>query len=280
MGRDFFRGRRALITGGSGGIGAAIAGLLVRQGAHVFLTARRADRLEQTVAALRGVARDRDQQIDQAVADVAVAAQVAEAVKSCELRLGPIDLLVNSAGISRPGYVEETPLEAFRAQIETNYMGTVHAVQAVLPRMVSRRGGWIVNLSSMAGLKGVFGYAAYSASKFAVVGYSEVLRVELVRHRIGVTVVCPPDTRTPMLEGESPLRPYESAYLAARGTVLEPEQVARAALRGVERRKFLVVTGFESRFLRRANGLAPGMIDWMFDRMIRAAQRERQQLGR
>ncbi len=279
MGRDFFRGRRALITGGSGGIGAAIAGLLVREGAHVFVTARRADRLEQTVAALRGVARDPDQKIDHAVADVTVAAQVAGAVDCCEQRLGPIDLLVTSAGISRPGYVEDTPVEEFRAQIETNFMGTVHAVQAVLPRMISRRGGWIANIASMSGIKGVFGCAAYTASKFAVVGYSEVLRSELRRHGIGVTVICPPDTRTPMLEGEAPARPYETAYLAAKGTVYEPDQVARAALRGVARRRFLVVIGFESRFLRCVNGIAPGAMDWMLDRMIRAAQREREQKG-
>ena len=79
-------------------------------------------------------------------------------------------------------------------------MGVVHMVRAALPAMIARRDGWIANLSSAAGLKGVFGYAAYSASKFAVVGYSEALRSELVRHNIGVTVICPPDTRTPRLQ--------------------------------------------------------------------------------
>jgi 3-dehydrosphinganine reductase len=280
MGREFFRGRRAVVTGGSSGIGAAIAGELVRRGAHVFLLARQAERLEHTVAALRGVATDGDQKIEHSVADVTDAAQVAAAVKSCELRLGPVDLLINSAGITQPGYAEEMPLEAFRAQIETNYMGTVHLVKAVLPGMISRREGWIANVSSVAGLKGVFGYAAYSASKFAVVGFSEALRAELVRHNIGVTVICPPDTRTPMLEAESRLRPYETAYMAAQGKVLEAGQVARAVLRGIERRKFLVVPGFDGKFLRFANGVAPGAIDWMFDRMVRSAQRQKQLSGR
>ncbi len=280
MGRDFFRGRRALITGGSGGIGAAIADRLVRRGAHVFLTARRADPLERTAAALRDAAQDPERKIDHAVADVTDPVQVNEAVARCEERLGPIDLLVTSAGISRPGYVEETPVGEFRAQMETNFLGTVHAVQAVLPRMIPRREGWIATVSSMAGIKGVFGCAAYTASKFAIVGYSEVLRSELLRHGIGVTVVCPPDTRTPMLEGEASTRPHETAYLAAKGTIYEPEQVARAALRGVARRKFLVVIGFESRFLRCVNGIAPGVMDWMLDRMVRTARREREQKGR
>jgi NAD(P)-dependent dehydrogenase (short-subunit alcohol dehydrogenase family) len=267
MGKDYFRGRRALISGGSSGIGAAIAAELLRRGAHVFLMARQPARLENTAAELRRFAADPNQKIDFAPADVRIPEQVVEALKACEQRLGPVDFLVNSAGITQPGHVEDMPLESFRAQIETNYLGTVHVVQALLPRMIARREGWITNVASIAGIKGV-------------VGYTQALRTELLRHGIGVTLVCPPDTRTPMLAGESPLRPYETAYLAARGKVLEPDEVARSAVRGMERRKFLVLTGFESKFLHRANGMAPGAIDWMFDRMVRSAQRERHELGR
>ena len=280
MGTDFFRGRRALITGGSSGIGAAIAAELVRRGAHVFLLARHAHRLEQSVTALRALAKDAERKIDYAVADVTNAAQVADAVKNGEQRVGPLDLLINSAGMTLPGYAENMPVESYRAQMDTNYMGTVHAVKAVLPLLISRRAGWIANLSSAAGIKGIFGYAGYCASKFAVVGFSEALRSELVRHGIGVTVVCPPDTRTPMLAAETPLRPPETAYLAAQGKVLEPEQVALALLRGIECRKSLVVPGFDSKFLRFANGVAPGAIDWMFDGMVRKAQRLHNPLGR
>ena len=274
-GSGFFYGRRAFITGASSGIGAAVARELVRRGAHVFLLARHLERLEQTAAALRDLAKESAQRIDHASADVADAGQVAAAVEACEGRLGPIDLLINSAGITRPGYLEEMPLESFRAQIDTNYMGTVHTVKALLPCLISRRAGWIANVSSAAGLKGLFGYAAYCASKFAVVGFSEALRAELVRHRIGVTLVCPPDTRTPMLAAETPLRPPETAYLAAQGKVLEPERVACDLLRGIERGRFLVVPGFDSKLLRLANGVAPGAIDWIFDGMIRKAQRQR-----
>ena len=277
MGKDFFQGRRALITGGSSGIGAALARQLARRGASLFLVARHQARLDQTATALRDLGKQPGQKIDVAVADVADPAQAANAVQQCEQRFGGIDLLINSAGITRPGYVEDMPLEAFRAQMDTNFMGVVHTVRAALPAMIARREGWIANLSSAAGLKGVFGYAAYSASKFAVVGYSEALRAELVRHNIGVTVICPPDTRTPMLEGETPLRPYETAYLAAKGKVLEPDQVASALLRGIERRKSLVVPGFDSKFLRFANGVAPDTLDWMFDGMIRSAQKQKQQ---
>jgi len=280
MARRFFQGRRALITGGSSGIGAALAAELVRQGASVFLVARRGDALERSVQALRAVAKDEGQKIDAATADVRDAASAADAVKACEQRFGPVDLLINSAGITQPGYVEEMPLDAFRAQIETNYMGTVHVVRAALPAMIARRNGWIANLSSVAGLKGVFGYAAYCGSKFAVIGYSEALRAELVRHGIGVTVICPPDTRTPMLEGESRIRPYETAYLAAKGKILEADDVARCALKGIARRKALVVPGFDGKFLRFANGVAPAAIDWMFDGMIRSAQRQQAQSGR
>ena len=118
MSKGFFLGRRALITGGSSGIGAAVAGELVRRGAHVFLLARHKDRLEQTVASLKGVAAAADQKIDFAVADVSVATQVAEAVSRAEQQIGPIDLLINSAGITQPGYAEDLPLEAYRAQMD------------------------------------------------------------------------------------------------------------------------------------------------------------------
>ncbi|MBK8210387.1 MAG: SDR family oxidoreductase [Rhodospirillales bacterium] len=264
-----------MITGGSSGIGAAIAEQLARQGASIFLVARHKERLDQAATALRALATETGQKVDVAVADVSDPAQAADAVKQCEQRFGGIDLLINSAGITLPGYVEDTHLDAFRAQMDTNFMGVVHMVRAALPAMIARRDGWIANLSSVTGLKGVFGYAAYSASKFAVVGYSEVLRSELVRHNIGVTVICPPDTRTPMLAGETPHRPYETAYLAAKGKVLEPDVVARALLRGIEKRKSLVVPGFDSKFLRFANGIAPDTLDWMFDGMIRSAQKQK-----
>ena len=276
MRKGCFHSRRALITGGSSGIGAAIAEQLAHQGASIFLVARHKERLDQAATALHALATETGQKVDVAVADVSDPAQAADAVKQCEQRFGGIDLLINSAGITRPGYVEDMHLDAFRAQMDTNFMGVVHMVRAALPAMIARRDGWIANLSSAAGLKGVFGYAAYSASKFAVVGYSEALRSELVRHNIGVTVICPPDTRTPMLAGETPHRPYETAYLAAKGKVLEPDVVARALLRGIEKRKSLVVPGFDSKFLRFANGIAPDTLDWMFDGMIRSAQKQKQ----
>ncbi len=114
-------------------------------------------------------------------------------------RHGPIDLLVNSAGAALPGYFDDLTIEDFSQQLEINYLGTVRVIKAVLPSMKARGKGWIANVSSLAGVKGVFGYTAYCGSKFAVTGFSERFRSELYRYGIGVSVLCPPDTRTPGL---------------------------------------------------------------------------------
>lgn len=256
-----------LITGGSSGIGKAIAMEAVQRGVNVFLIARDSTKLDAAVTELES-ARNRCE-ISAMSASVIDSDALADAVRLAETKHGPIELLVNSAGISTPGYFEDLTIEDFSQQIEVNFLGTVRAIQAVLPSMKARRQGWITNVSSVAGFKGVFGYTAYCGSKFAVTGFSEALKAEMERFNIGVSVVCPPDTRTPMLDDENTKKPDELRRLAAAGTVLEPEQVARAVWSGLRRNRFLITPGSDAKLFHRANRFAPSLVDWFLRRKIR-----------
>lgn len=263
--------KSALITGGSSGIGRAVAHRLASRGIRVFLVARDESRLDQAIAELEPY----NIQCGRFAADVADAEQAAAAVAAAEREVGSLQLVLNAAGVVTPGYVLQCGAEDFARHMRINFMGTVHVNAAALPGMIERRAGWIANVSSVAGLKGVFGYAGYCASKFAVVGYSEALRAEMRQYRIGVSVLCPPDTRTPMLEQETPLRPVETQRLADMGNVLEPEAVADALVTGLRRGTFRIVPGLDAKIMCIADRLLPGLVDWMMERTVRKAQEQK-----
>ncbi|RMF45716.1 MAG: SDR family NAD(P)-dependent oxidoreductase [Anaerolineae bacterium] len=245
-----FQGQTALITGGSSGIGLALARMLAAHGANVWLLARREDALANALQQVREVASSPDvaDACGYLRADVTNPQDVQQAVERMQAATGTPDLLINSAGVARPGYAHELPLEVYRTMMEVNYFGTLHVIQALLPHMLTRGSGHIVNISSLAGIIGVFGYAAYGASKFAVTGLTDVLRAELKPRGIRVSLVLPPDTDTPQLAAEEPYKPPETKALAATAGLLSPEQVAEATLRAVARGRYLILPGTESKF--------------------------------
>lgn len=179
------------------------------------------------------------------VADVVSPEQVASAVDSLVQRVGVPDLVLNSAGIVYPGYLQDLDLDRCRKLIEVNYLGTLYVTRAVLPGMMRRRSGHIVNISSGAGFLGLTGYTAYCASKYAVRGFSEALRAELKPHGVHVSVVFPPDTDTPQLAGELPHRPAETQMVFG-SVVMSADAVAAAILRGVARRRYVITPGLET----------------------------------
>ncbi|NLE76748.1 MAG: SDR family oxidoreductase [Chloroflexi bacterium] len=270
-----FEQEHALITGGSSGIGKAIACELARRGAHVTLVARTPSRLEEAAAEITACRHSAGQTVQTFVVDVRDAQAVHRVVTEVEGAGGAIDLLVNAAGIAHPGYFHELPLSVFRDTMEINYFGTVHTTQAVAPAMMQRRRGRILNFSSMGGLAAVFGYTAYSASKFAVRGFSEALRSELKPYGITVSVVYPPDTDTPQLASENRIKPPETKRIAAAAKVMQPEAVARIALEGVARGKVLIIPGLESRLLYIALQVAGAAAHSVTDMLVRQAQAEK-----
>jgi len=297
-----FQGANVIITGGSSGIGKATAKLLAREGANVFLIARNQKKLDQTVQELEAERVDAGQLFQGFSADVRHYKEVEAAVTAIVQAGGPPDILINSAGITHPGYFEEIPLSIFRDIMDTNYFGTLHTIKAVLPHLLAKRDGHIVNISSMAGFLGVFGYTAYSASKFAVRGFSDVLRCELKQHNIRVSVVCPPDTDTPQLWAENKIKPLETKMItgAAKPEKLDrvgefiaygitklfigeaepmsPEQVARTLLRGIQRGDYLIIPGMGNRLIYYISGLLSPLVNWVFDQMAGLARKQRSAL--
>jgi NAD(P)-dependent dehydrogenase (short-subunit alcohol dehydrogenase family) len=177
------------ITGASSGFGAAFARVALERGANIVATARSAAPLAELAASAPG-------RVLALAFDVTESGAADRAVSAALARFGRIDVLVNSAGYGIVGAVEETPEAELRAQMETNFFGAVALTRAVLPHMRARRSGAIVNLSSLGGQLSFAGFSAYSASKFALEGFSEALAQEVAPFGIKVLIVEPGAFRT------------------------------------------------------------------------------------
>ena len=182
----------ALVTGGGRGIGREIAAALARAGATVTVLGRNRATLDDAIAA--GSAHFG------AVADVADQAAIGTAIAEAASRQ-PIDILIANAGIAASAPFGRSDAALFRRMMDVNFMGVVHAVQAVLPAMKERRYGRIIAVASTAGLKGYAYVSAYSAAKHAVVGLMRSLALELAATRVTVNAVCPGFTDTDLLAG-------------------------------------------------------------------------------
>ncbi|CAD2072315.1 3-ketoacyl-ACP reductase [Phocicoccus pinnipedialis] len=188
------KGKVALITGGGRGIGRATAIQLAKEGVNIGLIGRTLENLEKVKAELEtyGV------NVAVATADVSNLDKITTAVESVKSELGPIDILLNNAGISKfGGFMELTP-EEWTNIIDVNLKGVYYTTHAVLPEMIERKTGDIINISSTAGEKGGPVTSAYSASKFGVIGLSESLMQEVRKHNIRVSTLTPSTVATEM----------------------------------------------------------------------------------
>jgi 3-dehydrosphinganine reductase len=267
---SMFRGKRAFITGGSSGIGLALARDLVDQGARVAIAARGEEALEKARAELQARVKD-GREVSTYRLDVADRVAVSDVSRRALAELGGIDLLVNNAGIARPGNILELPEASFEDMMRINYLGTVWVTRAFLPAMIQQRSGWIANVSSIAGVLGVFGYTAYGGSKFAVTGFTEALRQEVKPKGIQVTLLCPPDTDTPMLAYEDRFKPPETRALSGNVRPLSAEAVAKALLDGMAAGRPEIVPGLDGRFTVFMSRRFPGLVRWIMDRDIAKA---------
>jgi NAD(P)-dependent dehydrogenase (short-subunit alcohol dehydrogenase family) len=185
------RGRTVLVTGGSRGLGFNIARELARVGARVAICGRDEATLDRARCEL-----ERHGLVVALRCDMRVKEDIDLLVKEVSARLGPIDALVNNAGLMTVGPVEAMEVQDFADAMDTNFWGPLHAIRAVLPEMRRRHTGRIVNIASIGGMIAMPHLLPYSASKFALVGLSEGLRAELARDGILVTTICPGLMRT------------------------------------------------------------------------------------
>ncbi len=181
------KNKTALVTGAGKGIGKAVALALAAEGVNVGLIARTENDLQAVAEAIKALGVN----VAYAVADISNRAQVEAAVASISKTLGAVDILINNAGTGTFGKFLELDPEVWEQQVKINLFGVYYATRAVLPQMIERQSGDIVNISSTAGKSGAATTSAYSASKFAVFGLSESLMQEVRKHNIRVTALAP-----------------------------------------------------------------------------------------
>lgn len=223
------QGKTIVITGASSGLGLLAVSKLEARGAKVVLTGRNMSKLQAAAASLPG-----GRLFDMYPLDVTDAEGTAETLERIWRDHGGIDVLVNNAGF---GYFErfvDAPLAHFEAMMDTNYMGAVRCTKTLLPLMLGRGSGQIVNIASIAGKLGTAKSTGYSASKHAMLGFTNALRQELRGSGIIVTAINPGPFDTPFFQTADPSGNYVSGV---KTLMMKPERVADALVKAIDRHK-------------------------------------------
>ncbi|GAF66764.1 putative dehydrogenase [Bacillus sp. TS-2] len=189
---QIIKGKTALITGSGKGIGKATAIALAKEGVHVGLLARTEADLKAVISEIESTGVN----VAYAIADISSQEQVEKAVESIKNELGYFDILINNAGIGKFGGFLDLSPEEWKEIIDVNLLGTYYVTRAVLPQLIEKKGGDIINISSTAGQKGAPLTSAYSASKFGLLGLTESLALEVRKHNIRVTALTPSTVAT------------------------------------------------------------------------------------
>lgn len=244
-----FEGKTALITGASRGIGRAIALELARQGVkRLLLVARDRPRLEDVCRELGYLGAEAIALPMDLTDPVGVNVAIAQAWR----QHGPIQLLVNCAGVAHQAPFLETRLPQVHSEIATNLVGLYTVTRLVARRMATRREGHIVNVSSLMGRVAAPTMATYSATKFAILGFTQALRGELAPYNVKVTALLPSLTNTDMVRDMQRFRWVQS---------VTPEAVAQAMVRGLRWEQTEILVGWQSHAAVWAHRLAPGLVD-------------------
>lgn len=247
------RGKHVFVTGAASGIGRATALQAAAEGAVVHLTDLNDGPLQEAAAQIRGSG-GRVGLV--AAADVSDLAAVQRIGAELGERYGAMDVVANVAGISTWGTVSSLRPEHWRQLVEVNLMGPIHVIETLVPPMIDAgRGGHLVNVSSAAGIIGMPWHAAYSASKFGLRGVSEVLRFDLRKHGIGVSLVCPGGVDTGLtdtiqiagVDKETPS--FVRAHAHFKRRAVSPETAAAAIIDGIKRNRYWVYTSSDIRLI-------------------------------
>jgi short-subunit dehydrogenase len=248
------KGSRALVTGASSGIGHAVAIELARQGAGVVVVARRSDRLHETAAQITAMGRP----VEMVVGDVTNPATRQCALDAARSRLGGLDILVNNAGVGALGPFEDASVERVRRVMEINFFALVEMTRLALPLLKQGNKPIIVNVSSIVGHRGVPSRSEYSASKFAVRGFSEAIRAEFTRLGIDVLVVSPGPTETEFFDREIE-RTTDAKW--PKHKHVSAADVARQTVRAIRLGKHEIIPYRLGRILCGLNRLSPRLMD-------------------
>lgn len=245
----YYANQVAVITGASSGIGWEVAKLLAAEGAKVGLIARRRDKLDE----LAGEIRKAGGTAAIATADVGDREQIHAAVAEVAGELGPIDLLIANAGVGMPTQLNPMNMDDIEQMFRINVLGVIYTLEAGLPDMLRRGKGHIVAVSSAAAKKGLPGESAYCATKAAVNNYMEGLRIQLRKHNILATTICPGFVRTPMTAPNKFRMPW----------LMDADEAAQRIVTALKRKRKFLLFPWQMRFLMWLSFWAP---DWAIAR--------------
>jgi len=271
------KGTRVFITGAASGMGMAAAIKCADLGAELFLTDANGEGLDKTAALIKESGGDLKESRALDIRDYEAVKNFADHIVDT---YGPVEVLMNIAGIALFARPEDTDHERWKRVIDTNLWGPIHGVECFLPGMVRQGRGHIVTVSSAAALIGWPWHVAYSTTKFGVLGMSEVLKIDMKKHNIGITVVCPGAVNTAMVQSteimgldreEGEVKRYIDRF---QKHAISPEDVADMIVEGVRKNRFLVITSFDikllyflKKFFPPAYRLALGYMSKEFERL-------------
>jgi len=267
-------GATALVTGAGSGIGRALALACARRGARLAICELDETRLGEAEGDLRGLGCE----VLARRVDVGSRTEMEDFAADVHREWGPVDLLVNNAGVGLGGMFLDTTLEDWEWIARTNLFGVVHGCHFFVPAMVKRgRPGHVVNVASAAAYAPLPAQSAYAATKSAVLGLSVAMQAELRHARIGVTAVCPGFIDTPIVErsrlrgvtADAKTRERTATFYRRRG--YGPERVARNILRAVQRNRVVAPISVEAWGLYYASRVAPGLLRWVNGQLARLA---------
>lgn len=261
MGREI-KGKRVLVTGTSSGIGRSLATNLVRDGAAVAMMARSAELLDE-------LARDLTRKGGDVLAvpgDVTVAEDRTRALDAIRTRFGGLDLLINNAGIGGCGHFANSNEELLRRTMEVNFFGPVDLIRAAVPILKEGNQPAIVNVASMCGRRALPGWSEYSASKFALAGFTEALRGEMARFDIEVLLIVPGLTHSSL--GEHLLR-NETRMKIDYSKGMSADYVADRIIHAIRKNRRETVLGTEAKWMLRINRFFPRLVDRLISRKVK-----------
>ena len=262
------KGKHVFITGGSSGIGKAVAKEYIKKGANVTIAARNRKKLADAVKELEvydfSVTREHHKIISVSV-DVSSSEFVVEkAIQSAVKAMGrDVDVLVNCAGTSIAGAFDDISTDSFQNLFSANVMGSVYPTRCVMKGMKERKDGRVIFVASQVAQCAIHGYSAYAASKWALRGLAEALQMELKPYNVLVSIAYPPDTDTPGYEEEMKSKPFLTKKLSESGSVFKAEEVAKDIVIYSNKGYFGIATGLDGWLLKQLHpGMSPVNVLW------------------
>jgi NAD(P)-dependent dehydrogenase (short-subunit alcohol dehydrogenase family) len=257
----------AFVSGGGSGIGLCVAKELIGEGSSVAIFDLKVG--DDVLNALRQRCVEGKQNVNAYLVDITDPVAVESAMDQAAAEMGAPDLGFNSAGILRTGVFTDMPFETYELVVRINLIGSRNFAAGVLKHMGS--GGHLVLVASMAGIVGSYTHAAYSSSKFGVIGLAEVLRLEQKLQGIDVSVICPGEIETPLLVYEREHGSPITKSLNEIAGVITVEQAVSGIMRGLKRRQYMITPGFRARVLRFIARKMPGLFHRSVDSALAKA---------